>query len=181
MPRQSEIEKHDLGGRVLDMRLAGKTHKQISTALRDQHDLDVSPRQISRYLQTLNDNDRETTIMALKLELTQENARGEFMRYIGELNRRYDIVKTSRLMEDRQEANAILRLMDGALDKYLKVTGLYAKGRQPEPEDCSARIKALEEGHHHEIAVFIEVLDYVLRDHPDIKIDLSKALISARK
>lgn len=181
MGRISEIERLGLGDEVLALRLQGMTHQNITSTIKDKYGMDVSRRSISRYLNGLNDSDREPTINVLKLELSQDMAKGQFMNHIAELNRRYERVKDSTDTMDRQEANSILRLLDTAIDKFLKVTGLYDHKREVNGADLEQSIrKELEDEVDRTLCQVSALLVDILDKYPDgqqIRIDLSKALL----
>jgi len=180
MPRRSSIRKHDLGTEVLRLRMEGKTHREIAAIINREHGLVVSRRSISRYFEGLSDTDREATRDRLIFEINQTGAKEGFMNHLAELNRRYTVVRDSKDTTDRQEATSILRLLDSAIEKYLRVTGLYDRagreaGKLPDPRSVVI------ESDRRELDLIIEILEHALKDHPEVKIDLSRALLERRR
>jgi len=135
MPRKSKIEQLGIGTDIVNSRINGNTYEEIAQT----HDLSID--QVQRFLRKQNKTKLIPKIEQIKLELSQDNAQSQFMRYIAELNRRYNKVKDSDDLPDRQEATAILRLIDSAIDKYMRVTGLYDKARKEAEKEEDVRVE----------------------------------------
>ena len=137
MPRKSKIEQLGIGTDVVSARINGNTYEEIAQT----HGLSID--QVQRFLRKQNKTKLIPKIEQIKLELSQDNAQSQFMRYIAELNRRYNRVKDSDDLPDRQEATAILRLIDSAIDKYMRVTGLYDKARKEAEREEDVRVEII--------------------------------------
>jgi len=127
MPRKSLIRDKGLGTEIQWLRMNGNTHEKIKDQINEKHDITLNRRQVSRYLESLNDNDLEPTKDAIRLEINQENAVSELSNQLSEYTANYN--EAMNRLDEKAGFGWSRNRLD-ILEKMLKVTGLYDRAKK---------------------------------------------------
>ena len=138
MPRKSKIEQLGLGTEIQFLRMDGKLQEEIALIINERHDVSINRRMVSRYLECLNNNDREATIESIKLEINQENAVSELSNQLSEYTNNYN--EAMKRCEERAAAVWSRNRID-LLKEMLRVTGLYDKARKEAEREEDVEIR----------------------------------------
>ena len=138
MPRRSKIEQLGLGTEIQFLRADGKLQEEIALIINERHDVSINRRMVSRYLEGLNDNDREATIETIRLEINQENAVSELSNQLTEYTNNYN--EAMNRCDERAAAVWSRNRID-LLKEMLRVTGLYDKARKEAEREEDVEIR----------------------------------------